>query len=315
MNRKAIIISIKGTSLTKNEKSLIFNEKPWGIILFKRNIKDIKQLKKLTSQLRKTIRDPYYPILIDEEGGNVSRLSKIINNKIFSQKFFGSLYEKNKVIGQSFYEEYLYSICNILNNSGININTIPVLDLLRSNTHKIIGNRSYSKNLKTIKLLGKICVKILKKCKIGSVAKHIPGHGCSKFDTHQKLPRVNDSLNRLIKNDFKAFNGIDPHFVMTAHIIYNKIDPLNTATHSKIIIQNIVRKKIGFKGLIISDDISMKALSNNLLLNADRAIQSGCNLALHCSGNIQESSFLLKKIKKIDHFTQKKTSEFYKFLR
>ena len=315
MNRKALITSIKGTSLTNDEKKMIYNHKPWGIILFRRNIQNIKQLKQLTFQLRKTVNDPLYPILIDEEGGNVSRLSKIIDNKLFSQNFFGKLYEKNSIIGKNFYEEYLYSICNILNNTGININTIPVLDILKSKTHKIIGNRSYSKNLKTIKSLGNICIKILRKCKIGSVSKHIPGHGCSNFDTHKKLSRVNDSLIQLMKNDFSAFKNINSHFVMTAHIIYNKVDPINPATHSQTLIEKVIRKKLGFKGLIISDDISMKALSNNLLLNATRAVHSGCNLALYCNGDVKESSNLLKKMKFIDNFTCKKTSEFYRFLR
>ena len=315
MNRKALITSIKGTSLTNDEKKMIYNHKPWGIILFRRNIQNIKQLKQLTFQLRKTVNDPLYPILIDEEGGNVSRLSKIIDNKIFSQNFFGKLYEKNTIIGKNFYEEYLYSICNILNNTGININTIPVLDILKSKTHKIIGNRSYSKNLKTIKSLGNICIKILRKCKIGSVSKHIPGHGCSDVDTHKKLSAVNTSLNLLLKQDFKVFKNINSKFAMTAHIIYKKIDPLHTATHSKILIKNIIRNKLGFRGILISDDISMKALSGDLIYNAKTAIKSGCNLVLYCKGNIKESSALLSKINDIDNFTKKKTSEFYRFLR
>ncbi len=315
MNRKSIITSIKSFKLNKDEESLIINQKPWGIILFKRNIKNIKQLKELTSRIRFIMKDPYYPILIDEEGGRVSRLSKIIHTTDFSQSFFGQMFEKNKSIGINLYKEYLHFTCQFLKEVGININTIPVLDVLKNNTHPIIGDRSYSKNIKTIDFLKNICFEVLKKFKIANVSKHIPGHGRSNIDTHKKLSTVNTSLNLLLKDDFKAFRGIDSKFAMTAHIIYKKIDPINTATHSKIVINDIIRKRLGFKGILISDDISMKALSSNLLYNSTKALQSGCNLVLYCKGNIKESSALLSKISYIDSFTKKKTSEFYRFLR
>ena len=199
MNRKSIILSIRGLRLSKEEYSLIQNEKPWGIILFKRNIKNINQLKSLTSEIKKAMNDSLYPILIDEEGGRVSRLSNIFDTKKFAQYFFGNLFEKNKRIGENIYKEYLYLICKILNNTGININTIPVLDILKNKTHKIIGDRSYSKNLKTIKSLGRICINILNNHKIGSVSKHIPGHGCSNLDTHNNRAVVYDSYNNLLK--------------------------------------------------------------------------------------------------------------------
>ena len=315
MNRKSIILSIQSTNLSNEEKDLISKEKPWGIILFKRNIKSLNQLKKLTSQIRNTMKDSLYPILVDEEGGRVSRFSNLFDSKIFSQNFFGNLFEQNKILGKSAYESYLNTICSILKKTGININTIPVLDILKNKTHKIIGDRSYSINISTIGSLAKICTYILKQNKIGGVSKHIPGHGCSNFDTHKSLAIVNDSYNSLLKNDFKTFKNANTHFAMTAHIVYKKIDPINTATHSAIIIKNIVRERLGFKGILISDDISMKALSKNLLFNAKKAIKSGCNLVLYCKGNIKESRVLLKNIDKIDDFTAKKTSEFYRFLR
>jgi len=315
MNRKRIIISIASYNLKRDEESLIRSQKPWGIILFKRNIKNIKQLKELTSRIRIVMKDPLYPILIDEEGGRVSRLSKIVDTSDYSQGFFGSLFEKNKSVGTNSYVEYLYFNSQMLNEVGININTIPVLDILKKNTHQVIGNRSYSKNLKTINTLKQVCFNVLKKFKIGSVAKHIPGHGRSSVDTHKKLAIVYTSVNSLLKDDFNAFKNINSKFAMTAHIIYKKIDSLNTATHSKILINNIIRRKLGFKGILISDDISMKALSNNLLYNATKAIDSGCNLVLYCKGKINESSLLLSKIDDLDNFTRKKTSEFYRFLR
>ena len=314
MKKKAIIISINGFFLTTREKILLRKERPWGIILFKRNIRSIKQVKKLTYNIRHILKDSKYPILIDEEGGNVSRLSKIIDNKIFSQKLFGDIYSKDKKISISLYKNYILSINSILKEMGININTIPVLDMLHTNTHQIIGNRSYSKKKEIIKKLGQICVNANKKDKILSVVKHIPGHGRAKSDSHFKLPIIKETYKNLISSDFECFMNINSHFVMTAHILYKKIDKFNCATHSKKIIKEIIRKKIKFKGIIISDDISMKALKYNLVQNAIKSLEAGCNIVLYCAGKTSQSEKLLGKIPNIDKFTQKKTSEFYKFL-
>ena len=315
MNRKAIILSISSYKMSRDEESLIKNQKPWGIILFKRNIKSLNQTKELTNRIRFLMNDRKYPILIDEEGGKVSRLSNIIDTKDLSQNLFGNLYEKNKNLGIKSYSEFLTLICQLLNEAGVNINTTPVLDVLNSNAHKIIGSRSYSKNINTINILKKKFLDSLNNFKIGSVSKHIPGHGLSKVDTHKKISVINETFKTLLKKDFKVFKDIKSHFSMTAHIIYNKIDPLNVATHSNLIISEIIRRRIGFKGILISDDISMKALSKNLVYNAEKAISSGCNLVLYCKGNFKESSLLLSKMSKIDNFTKKKTSEFYNFLR
>ena len=136
MNRKPAIISIKSFQLTLEEKKLLKKEKPWGIILFKRNILSFEQTKKLTKEIRECFKDPFYPILIDEEGGEVSRLSNLFSTRDFSQKFFGNIYKKNKKNGILIYKYYLDTISNILNDLGININTIPVMDVLQNSTHK-----------------------------------------------------------------------------------------------------------------------------------------------------------------------------------
>ena len=163
MFRKPAIISISKYKLTNSEKTLIKNHKPWGVILFQRNINSFDQLKELTKDIRKCLKDPFYPILVDEEGGKVSRFSKLINTREFSQKFFGDLFEKNNSNGRLIYKYYMNSICSILKLTGININTIPVLDLLQKSTHEIIKERTFSNKIKTIKLLGNICIKTLKK--------------------------------------------------------------------------------------------------------------------------------------------------------
>ena len=314
MIRKAAIISISGIHLSRQEINIFQKEKPWGVILFKRNILSEKQLKNLTNSIKKIMNDKLYPILVDEEGGRVTRFSNFLNNTKFNQKYFGSIYEIDKKIGLSLYKNYITSISTYLQALGININTSPVLDLYNKKAHKIIGNRSYSEKPTTINELGKACVKFYKNNKIGTVIKHIPGHGKANFDSHFKLPIVSHSLKLLKNSDFKCFKNMKSHFAMTAHILYSKIDNKNNATHSKILINDIIRKKIGFKGILISDDISMKALKFNILKNAKLAHKAGCNLILYCAGKTHEVKKILKETPYIDRFTQKKTTEFYKFL-
>jgi len=314
MNRKAVIFGVKGYRLTNQEKHLLKKVKPWGIILFSRNIKNIPQLKVLVNDIKKILSDKNYPVLIDQEGGRVSRLNKIINLNLFSQDFFGRLYERDKKLFYRVYKIYINKVCDILKKVGININTVPVLDVRRKNTHDVIGNRSFSHNPESVSKLGNICIDLYTKNKIATVVKHIPGHGMSKCDSHYKTPIIKSNKKELIKKDFKPFKACKTLFAMTAHVIYSAYDMYNTATHSKIIINKVIRNHINFKGLLISDDISMKSLKYKLEKNAINALQSGCNLVLHCNGNIREMSKLAKVIPKIDIFTQKKTSHFYKFL-
>jgi len=314
MDKKALIVGLKGFFITKNEKIFLKKNKPWGVILFSRNVKNLNQLKQLVKNIKKTFNDDNYPILIDQEGGAVSRLNNIINLNHFSQEFFGKLYSSNKSNFDFYYKSYLNGLSNLLKDIGININTIPVLDIKKKYTHKIIGSRSYSSNPFIVSKLGKICVDIFNKNKIATVIKHIPGHGSAKVDSHIETPVVKNNKENLIKNDFMPFKNSKSFFAMTGHIIYNAYDKNNTATHSKIVIKEVIRKNMNFRGIIISDDISMKSLKYDLELNAIKAINSGCNLILHCNGNLKEMWILAKKISQIDNFTRRKTSEFYNFL-
>ena len=293
---------------------LIKNEKPWGLILFKRNIKSLRQVIELIKKIRKFSKDSKFPIMIDEEGETVSRLSKIINHN-FSQKLFGDMYKDNPKVALIVYKNYINNLTVLLKKIGININTVPVLDVIRKKTHKIIGNRSFSNDPRIVKTLGQACVKQYKLNKLGTVIKHIPGHGCSTFDSHLKTPKVKLNYKDLNKIDFFPFKSNSSQFAMTAHILYSKIDKNNVATFSKKIISQIIRKKIGFKGILISDDISMKALKYDLVTNAKKSLIAGCNIVLYCAGNYKDSYKLIKEVPFIDKFTTKKTSEFYKFLR
>ena len=313
MKKKAIIVSIKSSKLTSKEKLLLAKEKPWGLILFKRNIKSSIQAKKLIKSIRYCVKDKKFPIMIDEEGSRVSRLRDLINHNV-DANYFGKLYKINKKIAINLYKSYLRTLSNELKKLGININTIPVLDILRKNTNSVIGNRSFSDNKRIVKELGKITIKELYDKKIISVIKHIPGHGCSNKDSHLVTPKVNLSEKNLNNIDFYPFKSSEAKLAMTAHILYTKIDSKNISTFSKKLIKEIIRKKIGYKGILMSDDISMKALKYDLITNAKKSLSAGCNLVLYCAGNIKDNFKLIKSVPYIDKFTIKKTSEIYKIL-
>ena len=231
--RRSFIIGIKSIKLSKKEVFFLRKYKPWGIILFSRNIKTIYQTQKLTSHIKKLFKDKNYPILIDEEGGQISRLNKFIDNSIFSAEFFNTLYTKDKKKFYIYYNIYVKQIAYLLNLLGININTVPVLDVRRKITNNVIGNRSFSSNPFQVSKLGKICINKFHENSIGTVVKHIPGHGLSKVDSHYKLPIVNHNSDLLNKIDFFPFKKQNAFLAMTAHIVYTSIDKKNTATHSK----------------------------------------------------------------------------------
>tara|TARA_B100001741_G_C16489528_1_gene568992 strand:+ start:223 stop:1173 length:951 start_codon:yes stop_codon:yes gene_type:complete len=306
---RSFICGIKGIKLNTSEIKFLKKYRPWGVILFSRNIRSIKQTVNLTNSIKEIFKDNHYPILIDEEGGKVSRLNNFINSSLFSARFFGNLYKKNKKQFFLYHEVYIKQISYLLNLLGINLNSVPVLDLYRDNSHKVIGSRSYSKNPKIASNIGNYCISVFKKNKIGTIIKHIPGHGLAKVDSHKKLPYVKNSLSYLNKHDFFPFKKKDALFAMTAHIIYQKIDPHNCATLSKKII-NLIRHKIGFKNLIISDDLSMKALKGPISQNTKKAFTAGCNLVLHCNGNYKEMCNVAENSPFVNSFIIKKTSQF-----
>ena len=223
MKRKALIISIKGTELSQVEKKLFSRHRPWGVILFRRNLRSIYQIKKLTSEIKKLSGSRKFPILIDEEGRSVSRLVNVINHDL-SANNFGKLYKKNKVFCLKIYKHYIYSLSKILNFLNINVNTIPVLDVLRLETNKVIGCRSFSKDKKIVKELGKYTLSYLHRNKISGIIKHLPGHGPATSDSHKKTPRVSMSLKKLENIDFYPFKLSKAKLAMTAHILYTKID-------------------------------------------------------------------------------------------
>ena len=312
-NRRSFIIGIKSITLSSKEKNFIKKYKPWGVILFSRNIRSLNQTKKLTLQIKKIFKDKNYPILIDQEGGRVNRLKIFFNADSLTGEFFGNLYLKDKKKFFKFYKIFIDQTSFLLKSIGININTLPVLDIRSKGSNLIIGDRSFSNNPKIVSKIGDICIDLFHANNIGTVIKHIPGHGLAKSDSHKATPNVKKDLKYLIKNDFSTFKNKSSFFAMTAHIIYSKIDRQNTTTHSKKIIQ-LIRNHIKFKNLIMSDDISMKSLKGSIKDNTIKAFEAGCDLVLHCNANYREMKEVAKHSPLISKFIIKKTSQFYRIL-
>ena len=312
-NRRSFIIGIKSTKLSKKEVSFLNKYKPWGVILFSRNIKNIKQTSELTKSIKKIFNDRKYPILIDQEGGRVNRLENIASFENLTSEFFGNKFIKNLKEFKFFYKLFVDKTSYLLKLIGANINTVPVLDLRKKGASNIIGNRSFSKNPKIVSKIGDYCIEYFHKNGIGSVIKHIPGHGLAKVDSHLFTPVVKKKISYLLKNDFVPFKNKNTFFAMTAHIIYDEIDNINTVTHSKKMIK-LIRNKIGFKNILISDDLSMKSLKGTIKENTIKTFNAGCNLALHCNANLKEMKIVGKNSPKINKFILKKTSQFYKIL-
>ena len=312
-NRRSFITGLKSTKISSKENNFLRKYKPWGIILFSRNIKSLHQVKEMTEQIKKIFKDKKYPILIDHEGGSINRLNKFINTSPFTGKFFGNLYKNNLKKFNIYLKVFIKQNSSLLNKIGANINTAPVLDIKYNNTSKVINERSYGSNIRSINKIGDIYINEFHKNNIATVIKHIPGHGLAKVDSHKYTPIVKKKLKYLIKNDFKCFNNKKSLFAMTAHVIYEDIDKLFTATHSKKIIK-IIRNKINFKNIIMTDDISMKSLKLTIKQNTIQAFKAGCNLVLHCNGNYREMITVAENSPIIDDFIIKKTSQFYKIL-
>jgi len=312
----AIIFGIGSFKLNLNEIIFFKKYKPWGIILFSRNIKNLEQVKNLTTSIKDLFKDKNFPILIDQEGGIVNRFRNIINLENYNAKYFGDIYNNDPKFYSKF-DKFLKINISILKYCGININTVPVLDLFNADKKSVIGNRSFSKNCKIVVKLSKYLIRYYKKSGLETVIKHIPGHGCTSIDSHFALPQVNFSLDYLKNNDFRTFKKVNSYLAMTAHILYKKIDPTRCATQSKKIINDIIRKYLSFRGILISDDICMKALSGSMLKNAKLTLDAGCNVLLHCNGNLDQMKKLSLIVPEIDNFTNKLTEKikanFYKF--
>jgi beta-N-acetylhexosaminidase len=284
---KPVIYGIKGTSLNDEEKYFFSKNSCIGFILFSRNIVDKIQLKNLTDSLRELMEGEVL-ILIDQEGGRVARLAPPIWNAYPAGKYFADLYQQNPHNAkQKLFENYA-QIARDLVEVGINVDCAPVLDVLNPKTHKVIGDRAFGENPHQVAELGIEVCKGLLSCGVYPVIKHIPGHGRGACDSHLELPIVDASLQELREVDFAPFKALNSQkFAMTAHILYNAIDKNNCATISKNAI-DLIRHEIGFENILMSDDISMKALTQSFAVKTKAILEAGCDLVLHCNGEMAE---------------------------
>ena len=304
-----IIFGVKSYKLKKKEKNFFQESNPLGFILFERNCKNYKQTKLLIKDLKKTTSHKYTMIMIDQEGGRVARLKNPNWKSYPSAEYFGIKAKKNLSVAKKLIFKNSIEIAKDLKKLGINMNCAPVLDVKYDFTNNVIGDRSFSSNPRIVSELGKSFCNGLKKIGIIPIVKHIPGHGPSSKDSHKTTPKVDLDLISLNKKDFLPFKKLNKEpAAMIAHIVYNKIDK-EIACCSKEIIKKIIRKKIGFKGLLISDDINMKALKGTIKNKVKAILKSGCEIILHCNANIKEMMQIYSSIPLIKNETLKKVSK------
>ena len=286
---KAMIVGVSGLSLTNDEKDFIAENRPWAFILFARNIGSADEIKQLTASLRSACgRDDAF-VFIDQEGGRVQRLRAPLAPDYPPAATLGELYKKDKAKGlhASFIMSRLHAFD--LQRLGINADCLPVLDVPIAGADNIIGNRAYGNDCETVIALGRAAAEGLKAGGVLPVMKHIPGHGRALCDTHKSLARVDAPLETLRLTDFAPFEALsDLPVAMTAHVVYESVDPEKPATLSKKIVGSIIRNEIDFDGLLMTDDLSMKALSGDLGDLAKEAFAAGCDLVLHCNGEKEE---------------------------
>tara|TARA_B100001741_G_C16551791_1_gene599800 strand:+ start:1723 stop:2733 length:1011 start_codon:yes stop_codon:yes gene_type:complete len=290
------ICGIEGPEVSESEIQFIKEFNPWGVIIFDRNCKSKNQLTELTSALR-TVTHEYLPVLIDQEGGRVSRINYSESTMFKAAKVLGDLLKKNIELGSHALALHSIIMASLLRELGININTIPVLDIPSENESGVIGDRSYSLSKEIVAKAGRIVIESLSTNGVAPVIKHIPGHGRAKIDSHLDLPIIETSVSELDETDFYPFKKNNADLAMAAHIVYKDIDNSQPGTLSKKVINDIIRKKIGFNGLIMTDDISMKAIKISVEDAAVKSLNAGCDLVLHCNGNMKEMISIANSIK------------------
>lgn len=292
---KPIIVGCAGPRLTPEEVELFAAERPAGLILFERNCVDPAQLQGLTRSFREVVDDPCALVLIDQEGGRVARLKPPHWHAMPPAAVYGRMADSDFVEAAA----ALQLACEIaaaeLTQAGISVNCTPVLDLPAEGADPVIGDRAFARDPGLVSRLGRIAVDGLLDSGVLPVIKHIPGHGRAPADSHTTLPRVDADLDTLCDSDILPFRAVaDAPFAMTAHVVYDALDDTRPATHSRTVIEELIRGAIGFEGVLLSDDIAMAALVGSGPERASRALEAGCDLVLHCTGGLEESREVLE---------------------
>ena len=288
MSAHAVVYGLAGPALDADERAFFRDADPWGFILFARNIGDARQIARLTMNLRDCVgRDA--PILIDQEGGRVARLKPPNWRKAPPAQVFGDLFLRDPEAGIEATRINHRLLAHELRSVGVDVDCAPVLDLRIPGADAIIGDRAFGDTPEPIATLGRAAMEGLMAGGVAPVIKHIPGHGRAEADSHLELPRVEEPHEQLSETDFAPFKALaDAPMAMTAHIVYADIDPDNPATTSRDMISKVIRSEIGFDGLLMTDDLSMKALNGSFRERAERSLAAGCDVLLHCNGDRRE---------------------------
>ncbi len=294
---KAMILGCSGLTLTQEEIALYKAEQPWGFILFGRNIGDAQQITDLVASMREAVGRPDAPVLIDQEGGRVQRIRPPILQSYPNAQALGAIYLRDRE--QGLRAAWLMSRLHAfdLMRFGINVDCLPVLDVPVEGASNVIGNRAYGFDPKMVSEMGQAAADGLKAGGMLPVMKHIPGHGRGMVDSHHELPVVDVPLDDLDVHDFVPFRALNKELMgMSAHLVFNAIDPERPATTSRKVIDEIIRGRIGFDGLLMSDDSSMNALKGTLGERAANIVAGGCDIVLHCNGVMSEMLQVVKEV-------------------
>src|ERR1700676_4996647 len=289
MKTRAFITGVSGTELGAEEREFIRATRPWGFILFKRNIATPPQVIQLIRELRDSIGQPNAPVLIDQEGGRVQRLGPPHWPVYPPGAVFGTLYDIDHALGLSAARLSARLIAADLADLGITVDCLPLADVPVAGADAVIGNRAYGTEPGKVAAIARAVTEGLEQGGVLPVLKHIPGHGRANADTHFRLPEVDTSKAELERTDFAAFQPLaDLPMAMTAHVVFSALDPAHPATTSATIIQQVIRGVIGFQGLLMSDDVSMNALSGSIAERTRAIFAAGCDVVLHCNGKLDE---------------------------
>ena len=289
MSIGAAILGCSGPQLTAEERTFFRRVKPWGFILFGRNVESPDQVRTLVDALRDTVGRADAPVLIDQEGGRVQRLGPPNWGRYPPGRAYGELGGNDPLLRREIARLGARLMAHDLAALGINVDCVPVLDVPDPTGHEIIGDRAYGQTPEEVAYLGRAAAEGLIAGGVLPVIKHIPGHGRAKADSHLELPVVDASWDELDARDFAPFRVLsDMPMAMTAHVIYSAVDRKRPATTSKKVMRKVVRGAIGFDGLVMSDDLSMKALSGDFTERARESRAAGCDVVLHCNGGMAE---------------------------
>jgi len=289
MTSRAFIAGCAGFELTPDETAFFRDARPWGFILFRRNVDTPEQVRALCNALRETVGRFDAPILIDQEGGRVQRMGPPHWPKYPPGSAYARLQGGDPVVRRELTRLGARLMAHDLLSVGINVDCVPVLDVPVPGAHDVIGDRAYAKDPATVAVLGRAAAEGLLAGGVLPVIKHIPGHGRSVADSHLAPPVVEASLAELQRNDFAPFRALaDMPLAMTAHVVYTALDPDRPATTSARVIEEIIRGHIRYDGLVMSDDLSMQALSGSFRERAEASFAAGCDVVLHCNGRMDE---------------------------